>query len=117
MALQLNKTTEHNMSADYWKITRLNLNVPKKIAEVTVSLFKNQSSSTDKKKIGSKMFYLSGSKYLFKPVDQNPVGENPIKTAYDQLKLLVRSEVVDDLYIPGTNTGPNDLIWEDSIDV
>ena len=87
MALQLNFTTEEDVTANYWRVTGLRLNVDTSESFVELSLYRTSSARNNgKKSILQKVYEFSGTDYPFDVVSMDAA--NSLNIAYEKLKTL-----------------------------
>lgn len=95
MALQLSLTTEEDVSANYWRITGLRLNIASQESFVELELYKTRNASNaGKRSLLKNVYGFSGSDYPFSVAAMDVA--NPITIAYEKLKTLPEfAEAVD----------------------
>lgn len=88
MALTKSVTTVHGVSANYWKITILDIDFLSEIAIVQIDLFLNQAArDADKRPLYHYRFTWQGADFPF-TVDAMDV-DNPLTIAYNKIKQTI----------------------------
>jgi hypothetical protein len=88
MALKKSVTLGSGVQANYHKITRLNIDVVNKHADVTLALYVSEELKTEgKEPISNQGFFWSGDDYPFTIDALN--SSNPIAIAYAKIKATV----------------------------
>ena len=113
MGLQFEKTLDTGMVAEYWKITQLFVDLINQEATVYMFLYKDQTArQAGKKHIQVYPYQLGGDFYPFTIANLDT--KNPVKAAYDQLKVLKNIDLDPGWSDPETE---DDLIFQGAIDV
>jgi len=112
MALQLSKTLDTGITGNYWKITKIDINNFENRVDIYVTLFLNKAiRNAGNKGIDLQHYVLTWPHFVFTSADLDI--NNPIKVAYNKLKILKKSDL--DPSILGQKT--DGLVWGGAIDV